>query len=838
MLFLLNSITVPGTDIELFRDHEQEDLFYVVPSIPRVARDPQGKPLLSYLFIARDADIAYASSENKDLVESQLGQLLITTDLGISEEEGEKIKKYLKEHVLPKKDLPFNRFYYRLLKKTMPQKAIEPKLTYPNTWKDGSAQLQLLEGFGDTFKKKSSEPVVPSMVASNSAAFYATLGIEGSQVYFDALSKGFKGQENEEEPTPLQAIVNYHLKGYAYAPNLKIEVIGHASQVYEYLQEREVDFEREVKEGKRTKHKEVKILGIPVYKSEKTYTTIEKVTLDKEDISTLVEEMVDRKIITIKIEDFGDLALNSAEKKEVEDNVRIEIMGMIMNTIIPSFFETALIGDKEDQPVLDEEGNVVATVDPEKPQADPNMPMGWRARAAKDLETHYHFKNDIEKTKINNIYFKFERNGTIEFQRNPQGTLTTQLNESEREALVRYIDVSSPEVQILEVQLSVNADFEEDKIHSVVVNIYYKQKDHKSGVVRENTESYLFDTGDEKYIFRATMARNAQGELLDYYDVEAKITYKGTSEAPPPIKLINQSGRQQVVSYDKLGFLTVKTEVGDIDWEVIDKAVVDFEYKAEPDQPDTRKQITLDQNTTQGTWKTFMYMNEDKTYRYQVKYYYKDGTESESEVKEDTRDTLIIDDQLIGRVRASFDLIMDPSSVKSAKIEVLYEDESLNIREEYSKWFTNAETWDWVMRLREGAATNFKYRYLVEYSDGLVEESDWMEASSDEDIPPINIRRYPRMLIVDAFDVDWTQWRRAYLNVRYTDTANNYTVSERVILEDANPFGEVSILAFRPEHLDFEYSVQFVSSGGVVRTPSQVAEGGILILTNPESVEA
>ena len=93
-------------------------------------------------------------------------------------------------------------------------------------------QLEILEGLGDTFKKSSSAEVKPSLTASNSAALYATFGIEGSQIMFDALSKGFKTKKGETEKTPLQAIVRYNLKGYAHIPNLEVKVRARATQNY------------------------------------------------------------------------------------------------------------------------------------------------------------------------------------------------------------------------------------------------------------------------------------------------------------------------------------------------------------------------------------------------------------------------------------------------------------------------------------------------------------------------------------------------------------------------------------------------------------------------------
>src|SRR5690554_1304406 len=96
MLMLFPTTKVPGLDyIEIFPDHEKTNLFYAMRERPVIATDQEGNPQLSFNFFSRNADIAYASSQNKELVETQLGQLLFTTDLGISKEEHKLITDYL-----------------------------------------------------------------------------------------------------------------------------------------------------------------------------------------------------------------------------------------------------------------------------------------------------------------------------------------------------------------------------------------------------------------------------------------------------------------------------------------------------------------------------------------------------------------------------------------------------------------------------------------------------------------------------------------------------------------------------------------------------------------------
>ena len=86
-------------------------------------------------------------------------------------------------------------------------------------------------------------------------------------------------------------------------------------------------------------------------------------------------------------------------------------------------------------------------------QPDSGLKLSARDKRVKNQDHYYYFKNDVKKTQIQDIYFHFKKNGVVDFLRYPNGSLSVQLTDSERKAAVRYIDVSSPEVQMLEVQV-------------------------------------------------------------------------------------------------------------------------------------------------------------------------------------------------------------------------------------------------------------------------------------------------------------------------------------------------------------------------------------------------
>jgi len=811
MLMLFPVLKIKGlSDIDIHLDHQDPELFYALRNIPRISTDAKGNPLLSFVFIARNAKIAYASSANKEMTEDQLGQLLLTTDMGISKEEADIIVKQLADDVMNSKSENYPLIQFSNTLRNIPNSFFMNQKRAPNirlgsvTWNEGVARLNIMEGYGDTFKKQSSAEIYPSLGGSNTAAFYATFGVEGSQMMYDALTKGYSTKAGDKDNTPLYANVMYNLKGNAFIPNCEIKVRANSSDVYNFFQSHYESYCKDT--GGRN--------WFWVFDTK-------SVSENQFSIDSLVEKMTSNKIIKIEMTDYGSFG-SSSEAKDFENQIKTSMIGLITNTIIPLFFNEIPFGFKEEAEDISKTSQLS---DKEK---------GYR----KVQQTVFALKAESE-TKNVNINLDFKKNGTVEFMRNPQGSLSADLTPEQRKNLIQYIDISSPEVQPLVVQVHVNANFATDNIHSVVVNLSYKQKDAKSGVVRQHSESFMYKTGDETNQFRVTMARNEKGELFDFYDVEAKIQYKGTAEAPPPIKLANISDKSLVISYDKLGFLSVDCRAGDIDWSVIKEAIVYFEYPPALNKPDAKKQISLTRDNNRNTWTCYMYGNKQRTYNYKVKYINHDGREIEGKTKSDSGSELLIDDLLTDRLKASFDVILDTNTVKNAKIDILYQDTNLKITEEYSRWFEHTESWDWTMRLQEGAVKQFKYRYIVNYQDNIVTTSEWFAVKAESaDLPVIHLRRYPKSLFIDAGMVDWDKWDIVYVSVSYKDDVNNYAKQSPTLRLDKNNFMQTfEVLAFESQAKPFKYSLRFAKAGGsIVSVEEKEESSGLLLIQSPANV--
>ena len=231
-----------------------------------------------------------------------------------------------------------------------------------------------------------------------------------------------------------------------------------------------------------------------------------------------------------------------------------------------------------------------------------------------------------------------------------------------------------------------------------------------------------------------------------------------------------------------------------------------------------------------------MYGKKDKSYQYKVRYIHHDGHESESSLKTDTKDTLLIDDMLTGRAKASFDVIIDTNTVKTAKVEVQYKDTSLGLKEEFSKWFDQTDTWDWSMRLREDATNKFKYRYFAQFQDDMIYSSPWIETESDENIPPIHLKRYPKTLMIDGGLIDWNEWQVIYVSVSYSDEEHNYTVQKNIRLDKDNFLQTFDVLAFSAEAKPFKYSLRYAKAGSAPITVEEKEDNAGLIIIEPPMI--
>lgn len=778
MLAYFMNFTVPGVrDVVIFRDHADAQLFRILNDRPRIAVDSKtGTPLFNFTLFSRNIEIAYASATENQPVETQLGALNMTVDLSVSDGEMKLIRAYLTDVLKKERSTPSG--YNKLYK--VSTTGTDPRVGYID-WLTGSVRLDMLEGLGTTFKRSSSPETMPTLHGTNKAALYATFGSEGAQLMWGSLNPK-AGSGNKPEESPIQANITYKLEGLARLPGLRVSVNANGSTVYKELRKRGTVIEQ-------------------VGNSRWTYP----------QITELTKQLVDSRAIDIKWDDFGIPASDPASD-EIKQQLEQAVMGVITNQIVGMFFSTFELQGLKDEDL----GTTFTHTTGGKP--------GSRL-----------WLNEYKESFVQNISFTMEKSQNFRFPAVPQTSLLPSLTPEQRTQLVRVIDVGSPEIRVLTVHIYTQADFKTDKIANITATLSYRQFDTLVNAWVEASESFVFRTGEETFTFRTRLAKDSKGRLLDQYDAKAQINYIGTSQAPQPIELKNISERALTFSYDRLGYIKVEAQAGDIDWKQIKDVFINFVYDAAQNEPDAKGSIHLTEQVLKGQWSCSKHGRTSNEYSYEVAYVFQDLRELKENRRRDSRGALVIDDSLVGRLRRTFDVAVDPGTVGSVALKVRYDDPP-NPPEETRHLFPSTGSWEYVRAVGEGDPLDLHYSYDVQYTDGQLENVGWTKLRPTDELRTIQTRRFKMGIMIDGGGLDWTKWRMAHVEITYEDKAHSYLKIEPVRITEESQFQIVEVMAFAPDARQYGFHATLVPLGGgePIEVPSEPGQTekktGILLL--------
>ena len=764
---LIESLRVPDVPyVEVLRDTQQADTFYLLPDRPRIAVDAITKlPLFSFSLFSRNIDIAYANAEPGDVVENQLGQLNLTVDLSVDPADEAKIRAYLAG--LLERERQQASFYNKIFR--VPTTSVEPVIAYVNTWQQGNVRMEMLEELGATFKRSSSKDVHPLLRGTNAASLWATFGTEGAQLLWKVLTSDDPAQPGATG-VPLQANIVYELEGFARSPALQVEVVAKSEPVYQELV-------RRTEMWRQSGH----------------------LYWEHVDVTTVVRELHQKDVITINWDDYG-VPQSDPQFAEIKQKLQTTVLDLITNKIITNFFrQYAVDGAKT---------------------ADTTTSLVQHGSFLLGYGRHM-WLHEYQQNTLPEISFTLNQQANFPFKAYPQTSLLTSLTAEQRRQLVRVVDVGSPEVQVITVPIYTNADFEGDKIANITATLSYRQFDTLVDDWIDKSETFVFRTGQETFLFRTRLARDAEGRLINKYDARARVNYIGTSESPPAIELKDITDRSMTFSYDRLGYTAVSVAGDRIDWEQIEKVFVDFSLVGATG-PDAKATVTLTPETVEERWVARNRGAQPGTYEYTAHYRFRDGTEETGPTLQSSQDTLVIDDLLVGRLRKRFDVTIDQNTVENVTVKVLYHDPPLEAVETRQP-FTSTGSWEFVQPLRQEGSRTLRYGYLIEYRDKEVEDVPWETLGADQDPPLIHARRFPLTLMLDGDGLPWDVWRTVFLRIEYWDKARGFVQFHDVRVTKDESFQTIEIPAFSPEARTFDFHATFIprNGGDPVEVPAE-----------------
>lgn len=749
--------------IELFRDHEDPFKFYYLNNTPRLQFDQITKrPVFDYTIFARGI--------NTEEERFQQGHFIMGVDLHLTKEELEAIRKAVDNFANPEQIRKDKEQYYPNYKGNCYGKA----MICPVNFTKGNVMFYVgasaLDGTAMCQAK-------PNLNGNCNAIFSANYGSYDSEILY----KSFKPRDKKNEYVASGVTVRYELM-YNAVLSFKASVSIDQTKIYKLLQD--LLHENKGTDAKYYGRVNVEHIGT-------VYSNGVNLYVSHEFIDNLTRNSsYNRDFITVKIEN-----LTNNEQNTKYENLVIEALSKrISNEVCSSMFEKV-------EPL--DPNNVRSPHDVEK-----NKDNDGNEKKLGNYDVDYKLKNNITISDNSTFNFSIEKNEKVELEHNPQCNLNFILDGVDIKDLVTECDASQLYFQKMAIPITVDAaNFEKDILQ---INVKVKYPYGKNP--REETFTFDSENSNSK-IFYVVMARDEAGNLIDKFSYRTKIVYRGYDvygkqgdnySEPKESKGYNEP---IVITYVDIRNLCVNCSVGNVAWDEISKIDVEFKYKDAPEKKGGTKLITLTPSNVSDQWNCYMY-NGNGIYTYRVRYYYQDGSEEWTDVKESTITELVINDNLSGMYIVNFDVDFQ-KSISRVRVKVRSQGE-----EDNSGWIKEVDEWVWQKRLKEDLPINYSFMY--EYylvNDSERKSSEWSKEKtwapkSNIQYESIKLETNDISVELDADGVNWDVWKKVYVYFYYT-----INKMRPVILTESDAVKSID-LAIKDTSIKPTIKAQFVTYNG------------------------
>lgn len=754
MLNLFDSFIVPGVPhVTIYRDDQDQHLFYMVPEFPSVATGPDKGPMFNLIAFARDFNLANISGDLRT-TETEGGLLNLTMQLSVSQQDQDKIRRYIQNDLI--QAFPFFPLWregaIHIQRFNRWQQPI--KLTYP-IWSSGTVAFYMFPGFGETFVKAVEGSKQPSLTGENLATFVATLGQEGLRLFREALRVGL---------TP--GTINYQMMFVGRIPSVTISVKGTMREVYEEMKE----------------HCTVK----EIYGGHSSWTYPAVSSLEE------LRRMFASLTITVDGGNFRSQApTNTADlEKRINEMAFTVIQSYLQNRFFAPGFTPGLKAEKLGTDPFAHNPN-------RKPdQQPPPANQLWLKEFTQEMEGE--------------IDFQISARQNIEIPVNPNTSLTSLIAPAEIKKRIVEADLSKPYFTILDLPVKITANFERDPIAAIQVFFSYKQKDDRTGEVKEAADAFTFDTGDETFRFRTVMAKDRDGVPKRSYSYYSKIIYKASAKSEQtPVKESRETSL--VIGYDELNCVQVQAQWGAIPTQTVERVIVSFEYPGLA-TPTAKKDVVLTPDRPIDSWFTYTAGNPSRTYQYRVTYFLADGQRMEMPVESTTTNSLVINAPFDRPLEVTFVPQGTFPPLASIIVSARYSDPVASYEVDDIHTFSSlGDSWTWKVPLRDRTKRDFTYRVDLTYDDGSSKRGEFQPGA--EGVVLVGDLEPPRLYEIEVvptlLDLD-TIWKLVIVRLRYEDQANKLSQEQAFKITAANADLDFrwSVPIKDPRKRSFSYTVQ------------------------------
>ena len=695
----------------IYRDHQDQSLFYYVSERPRLARN-DGVPEFVYLKYKRDiTDNPNFDPETKESLGG--GFLAFTVDLGVDEDQLNEVKQELSKFADGDVKLAPVQFRKGAVRLSISKDAADA----PNAAADEPKGFKFFEEVYGTTK--------PSLIGDNRATFSVVLGQEAATLFEEALKAGI---------SPIGVI--YDLEYLGLRPAFNVKITAEYKRIYDHL---------EISLAARGQ--------------------IQVVSLAAE-IDIAFQKLRDDGAVKVEVINFTDDADIKKQADEAFNWFKTELLKDFFKTALqpPSFMTPSsgggLLGQLQGflgqlgqpqtgspQPVMGapttQPSNAApgATTMQEGAQstfsgASPggSAPGGGTNRGGANALSPFQVGFSLKyyhQEELKTRTFEYAMQAAVARQAAPQGLFSTIVEGLNLDRAIKEINLDDDFFKRLVATISIGGDLNASGINAIAVNLEYPDKRkpnqdpmHVDGVVfrPDNLTPKTFTTwlNDKKSL-------DYRYQLDIHFKPDAPWVGK---EAHHQSDWISTRSRQLTIDpLSEIGLFDLEIAFGELDSGQISQAQVELIYDDAANDFKTVKTFILKTGEASKHWKLRLSDPNLRTYQYRVTYFLQDNLQVTTDWQTSQDPVLVVNEPFRGKLNTRFVPLLDSNNLLEAVVDLTYHEPKTGYTRRFRELFS-PDTPDTMKRrsldiptLAENPA-NYTYEITVVRLDGSVYQSD------------------------------------------------------------------------------------------------------------------
>ena len=658
--------------VTVYQDDTIWNRFYLLPSIPSIRRDQNGRPVF-LLALYHFSDQARAAKPD---LPGGGGYMNFDVQFAVSEAETAAARTELRQWVASE----YSRRRQDPAYKTLPEyaTATPPDIQLADPMlSGGKVNMQTTQAAALVSARFAEAPA--SLVYGSTAVFNIDLTETGASFMKDLMVK--PAGSGNIDLTPIQVI--YNLRMWARTPPVRISVKGDSSRVYNTLQ----SLSQKAGDNPCTPLEIEKFRETGVNSATLQETGLVQVSIDKGD-ATLPEEA---------LAELQKFALDLFDKMIQE-----------------RFLEPAKAGDSD-------AGTQPLAFDGDLTPAGRIPVTRYKLRQSSDVST---MKLEIT----------IDRSQVVEWPLVGEATMETFFADATPDEIGRHVvDVYPDDFNTLGVTVQVFVNFEQSQMQAVEVQTEYTAKDG-AGEVHTTPGAFTFRHG-------ATDAKRFDptviGGVREFRYRYRVIMDDGTaSEYTAWTKSTNQALNIAVVDPGKL---SLDASAASLNWDLLRGVAVHLAYFDAPGAAAAAAETSFELTAAAATrkWEPRLKSKDQGWVEAQPTYVFKEDKVVTGDVRK-----LALTDTLFVVPPPQVDLLNvgllpagDWSEVGQVAVSLEYDTGTGLV---YDKTFRFAKMEDyaeWAVLLRDPTRRRFRYKAIVAYKNGRLDDSGWKNAEGDQTIP-------------------------------------------------------------------------------------------------------